>query len=107
MYNTINKIARRTCTELEGLKISQLEDSYRQRNATITITPSHVITTGYNTFSKLVRRTYGELYGLKIAIVENSYRTHLISASTKIIKCVKKYVLKLKLIQKYVIKLKH
>lgn len=29
MYNTIDKIARRTCNELEGLKMEQLENSYR------------------------------------------------------------------------------
>lgn len=107
MSNTINKIAQRTCTELEGIKISQLVDSYREVNANINITPIHILTTLYNTFSALLTKTYSRLLGLKIHIVEKSYRTAIVTTSRKIIKIIKTYTQKLKLIKQYVMKLKH
>lgn len=108
MYNTINKIARRTCSELEGLSMAQLEQSYITNNTSVTITPSCVDTTDYNKISKISRRTYGEINLLKVHVIEKSYRTNdLTTENFKIIKPLKLYTNKLKMLKKYTNKIKY
>jgi hypothetical protein len=106
VYNTANKLSRRTLSELDGLYVGQLESSYREYNDinTLSVTTQNVST--YNSMNKLSRRTIVELTGLYIKIFEQSAKTRSLIGTFKITKPSKKYNQKLTLHYKYSVKLK-
>lgn len=101
-HNTVNKLKRRKISELQGLKMSVVQESFRKYNSNIDMKNTAFDVSNNNDISKLERRKYGELDGLFINIIENSLRNVNIGLSGfKLSKPLKTYKNKIKLLFKY------
>lgn len=107
-YNTVNNLKRRKIVELQGLKMSIVQESFKEQNSIIDMKNTSFDVSNNNSLSKLERRKYGELDGLFITIVENSLIKIKVNLNRfRLIKPLKTYKNKIKLLFKYSNKTKY
>lgn len=102
VFNTINKLKRRSVNELQGLNMSVIESSFRSNNTKVDMRNEARSTVGFNTFDKISRRKYSELFGLLVSIIEKSNVLTITKLNKfKLYKPIKTYKNNIKLLFKY------